>query len=201
MPGALGPADPLATDDAALRAIVEPLVLAAVGDSTKVTSEPVARIGLTGGDLCRTLGGRGDIDRLRTDAYVLPCDALVVEFNGMRLVAVAHVIARRSWWFGQLTAVMNATTFGSWDVAPRGHPGDGKVDIFDVTMSPRDRVSARRRLPLGTHVPHPDIVVSRRKEFDLSFDRTLAIRIDGAVEGRSQRVSGWVCPDAFEVVV
>ena len=201
MPGTLGPDDPLAADDAALRAIVEPLVLSAIGDGAQTTSGPVSRIGLLGGDLCRTVGGRGDVERLRTDAYVLPCDAVIVELNGKRQIAVAHLVARRSWWFGRLAAVMNATTFGSWDVAPRGHPGDGKVDIFDVTLSLRDRVSARQRLPLGTHVPHPDIAVSRRRDFDLSFDRAVPIRIDGIDAGRSDRVSGWVCPDAFEVVV
>ena len=75
------------------------------------TAPPV--VGLLGGDLCRTLGGRGDASRLRSpDAMRFPIDVVAVELDGARHWFVAHLIARRSWWRGRLLAVMNAEFLG-----------------------------------------------------------------------------------------
>ena len=83
-------------------------------------------LGLLGGDLCRTLGGRGDEARLRSEAAMrLPVDLGSVLVDGMQHWFVAHLVARRSWWSGRIVAVMNAEFVGAWDVAPRAHPNDG----------------------------------------------------------------------------
>ena len=199
--GTLGPDDPVAETDAALRSIVEPLVLASIDGHGALSGGPVVRVGLLGGDLCRTVGGRGDARRLYSDGQVLPCDAVLLELDGRRVVAVAHAVARRSRWFGRVIALMNATAYGSWDVAPRGHPGDGRVDIVDANLSFGDRWRARQRLPLGTHVPHPDIDIRRAASVDLQVDGRLTVEVDRVVEGRPKRIEAWVCPDAFEAVV
>ena len=53
----------------------------------------------------------------------------------------------------------NAQYVKVFDVAPRGHPNDGRMESITVdgAMTMRQRWSARRRLPRGEHVPHPAI--------------------------------------------
>ena len=50
---------------------------------------------------------------------------------------VAHVVVRRQWWRGEIVMAMNAQFYGRYDVAPRGHPNDGKVDVVRVDPSMR----------------------------------------------------------------
>ena len=91
------------------------------------------------------------------------------------MCAVAHVVARRSWWRGRIVAVFNCEHLGRWDVAPRGHPNDGLAEVLDVdaTMTLRQRLQAWRRLPSGTHVPHPAISVSRGPTASWEFARAV----------------------------
>ena len=54
------------------------------------------RSGCSGGDLCRTLGGRGDEARLRGDEVALaPADVGEVLLDGRVRYFVAHVVVRR----------------------------------------------------------------------------------------------------------
>ena len=171
---------------------------------TRARAEGVAppTLGLLGGDLCRTLGGRGDESRLRsTDAVTFPVDLGVVEIDGAEHVFVAHLIARRSWWWGRTVAVMNAQWLGRWDVGPRSHPNDGLLDVTDGTMPFGDRLPARRRLTTGTHVPHPALATSRVAAGTLHFDRPLDIRLDGELIGRAADLAFRCEPDALRVVV
>lgn len=118
---------------------------------------------LTAGDMWRTIGGSTSHDDLRT---VVPVDLLTVEYRVGDVVehswALAHAVFRRSKGrFGRrdVTYVMNAQFLGEWDLAPRGHPNDGRMDVVTIAadMSWRQRRLLRRRLPTGTHVPHPQI--------------------------------------------
>src|SRR4029450_5976164 len=109
--------------------------------------EPVPPLGLLGGDLCRTLGGRGDEARLRSpEATRLPVDLGAVLLDGRLHWFVAHLIARRGWWSGRIVAAMNAEYLGPWDVAPRSHPNDGRLDTLDGDLPVGERLKARRRL-------------------------------------------------------
>ena len=108
---------------------------AGVVAAARAAGRAVPVIGLVGGDLCRTLGGTGDAARLHTsDAVTLPVDIAEVDVDGDTVVFLAHVVARRSWWRGQVWAAMNAEWLGAWDVAPRAHPGDGLLDTLDVSL-------------------------------------------------------------------
>lgn len=118
---------------------------------------------LTAGDLWRTIGGSASYDGLRT---VVPIDLLRVEYRVGDVVeqafAVAHAVFRRStgrFGRGDVSYVMNAQYLGEWDLAPRGHPNDGRMDVVTISadMSWRQRRLLRRRLPTGTHLPHPRI--------------------------------------------
>jgi hypothetical protein len=85
----------------------------------------------------------------------LPCDLGSVLLDGRQHWFVAHLVGRRSWWRGRIFAAMNAQFLGRFDVAPRGHPNDGLVELLDVdpALGLSDRVKAWRRLPTGTHGP------------------------------------------------
>jgi YegS C-terminal NAD kinase beta sandwich-like domain len=159
---------------------------------------------LAGGDLCRTLGGRGDVARLRSpDAMRLPVDLGAVLLDGRLHWFVSHLVARRSWWRGPLLAAMNAEFLGDWDVAPRAHPNDGLLDMVVVAagMSLADRIRARRRLPAGDHVPHPAIDQSRRPAFQTEFDRPTRVWLDGERVGVATNLSVRIEPDALICVV
>jgi hypothetical protein len=161
-------------------------------------------LGLLGGDLCRTLGGRGDEARLRSDGgRRLPVDLGSVLVDGVQHWFVAHLVTRRSWWWGPIVAAMNAEFLGRWDVAPRAHPNDGVLDIVEVAaaMSLGDRAKARGRLPAGAHVPHPAIATSRRPAVQLDLDRPTAVWLDGERVGEARHLSVRVEPDALVCVV
>lgn len=119
------------------------------------------------------------------------------------VLAVAHVVGRRGWWRGPVLAVMNADHVGSWNVAPRAHPNDGKADAVEVdaSMSLRHRWQARGRLPQGTHVPHPAITVRTLTESAWTFRRPADVWIDGEPHGRAQRIAVRVLPDHFAIHV
>jgi diacylglycerol kinase family enzyme len=166
--------------------------------------EPVPPLGLVGGDLCRTLGGRGDLARVRSpEAQRVAVDLGSVLVDGVQHWFVAHLVVRRSWWRGRIVATMNAEFLGPWDVAPRAHPGDGRLDVLDVaaTMPLADRLRARRRLPRGGHVPHPAIAVSRRPAVQVDLDAPTPVWLDGERVGDARRLSIRVEPDALVCVV
>ena len=164
--------------------------------------EPIPPLGLLGGDLCKTLGGTGDEDRLRSaDAMTLPVDLGSALVDGRLHWFVAHLVARRSWWRGRVVVAMNAQYIGAWDVAPRSHPNDGRLDVLDGDLPLGQRLLARRRLPLGTHVPHPGIHERRVEAIQLDFARPTPVELDGEPLGLVRTVSIRVEPDALRCII
>ena len=191
-PGSL-PADAVIVhSDAEARAVVE---------RARRAAEPIPTLGLLGGDLCRTVGGAGDESRLRSEeATHLPVDLGAVLIDGRLHWFVAHLVARKRWWRGRVYAAMNAEYLGTWDVAPRGHPNDGLLDTFEVTMSVGERFKARSRLATGTHVPHPGI--KERRVAAVQVDVAgLDVWLDGELVGPARSLSIRVEPDALVCVV
>ena len=153
--------------------------------------EPVM---LAGGDLARTVGAGGTpVDdgyggqRQLTEA---PVDMMAVRVNGRTLPAVAHVVVRPPWnrggWLrGGLTVVMNAQYLGRLDLAPRGHPNDGRVEVSEVypSMRFRQRLVAWRRARTGSHLPHPDIATTSSSHIRVTTDGRVVF-IDGVCAGR-----------------
>ncbi|MFN8022518.1 MAG: hypothetical protein U0Q03_13410 [Acidimicrobiales bacterium] len=164
-------------------------------------------VALLGGALMRAVGGDGDDRRLSGEVPRLPCDLVRVELQTAQRIEVSwaavHVLARRSWWRGPLVAAMNGQFLDEWDVAPRAHPNDGRVDVVEVdrAMPVRDRWRARGRLPAGMHVPHPAITTRQRDEVELVFERPLRVWADGVEVGEARVLRLVVEPDAFVVCV
>jgi diacylglycerol kinase family enzyme len=96
---------------------------------------------------------------------------------------------------------MNAEFLGRWDVAPRGHPGDGRVEVLDADLPLGDRVKARSRLRTGTHLPHPDIATRSVRAWQSDLAPPLDVWLDGTPMGRAEHLSVRVEPDALTVVV
>lgn len=157
--------------------------------------------GLSGGDLHRSLGAPPARSSPGEDLRRLPLDALRVRTDDREMLAVAHVVARNGWWRGQLLAILNCADVGNWNVAPRAHPNDGRFDVVtvDAAMSLRQRWQARRRLPLGTHVPHPAIDTKTAETGAWDFARPREVYVDGVRCGRATRLEVTIAPDHFSI--
>jgi hypothetical protein len=184
-------------DDAAAGALINQL---------RAAGQPLPPIGLRAGDLRRTLGGdgggrvRAPLDGPELGCY--PVDLGVAVFGGRPRWFLSHLVARRSWWWGEVVAVMNAELIGPWDVAPRSHPNDGRLDVVRTSdLGLGDRWKARRRLRTGTHTPHPRITTARADELELAFAHPLTIRLDGVKVGRATELHVHVEPDALVVCI
>ena len=73
------------------------------------------------------------------------------------------------------------------DVSPRGHPGDGKAEIYVYTLEWPQRRSMRQRLGDGSHVPHPQILRRAGSSFKIALERPARRRIDSVQRGRASR--------------
>lgn len=153
-------------------------------DDDHSAAEAVARgtraLGLRGGDMARTLGVGGSASPIEFSLDVVRLESPLAGSS----TAVSHVVVRRrvaGWWHGPVTVVMNAQFLGKWDVAPRGHPNDGRVEVFEVSadMPVRQRWGARRRLPTGTHLPHPMIETSSTRRLAVTVPAKSVVHVDG----------------------
>jgi diacylglycerol kinase family enzyme len=175
-----------------------------VAEAARRAGEPVPPLGLAGGDLARTLGARGGAARFAGGEVVrAPVDLGSALVDGRQHWFVAHLVVRASWWRGRIVAAMNAEFLGAWDVAPRSHPNDGRLDVLDVdaALPLGDRLKARRRLRAGTHVPHPRIGQSRVAAVQVDLDRPTPVWLDGERVGEACRLSIRVEPDALVCAV
>lgn len=170
--------------------------------SHRRSGTPIPPVALTGGDLWRTLGGVPGSTRWQTDhAQRLPVDLGAVLLDGRLHWFCAHLVARRSWLRGRIWVATNAGHLGTWNLAPRSHPGDGLLDLLDADLPLGQRLAARRRLPAGTHVPHPGIVERRTGAEQVEFEGATPIWLDGRRVGEARRLSVRLEEDALLVVI
>jgi hypothetical protein len=197
---AWGHAAPLPADgvvvgsDAEARRMVEHA--RALGESPPV-------LGLTGGDLWRTLGGSGplDPDRLHSEAAMtFRIDVGDVLVDGRTHLFVAHLVAHSRSWRRVLVA-MNAVWRGGWDLGPKSHPNDGLLDTYDARLPWGDLWKVRARLRSGAHLPHPGIKERRVAALDVDFDHPVTVELDGEAVARTRSLAIRLHPDALTVVV
>lgn len=179
-------AEPVAHSDAeAMRAMTPALE----------SGDEVPTVLLRGGDLYRMLGGRPAVPAQRCSI-----DVLEVVADDRRCWAIGHVIARRRLWAGRFVVAMNGQFVGEWNLGPRAHPNDGRVDLTDGSLRWGQRLKAARRVPSGTHVPHPMLHTSRAAAVEVCFDTPIALYLDGLRAGRCRHLVINVRPDAASVV-
>ncbi|MEM7092921.1 MAG: hypothetical protein AAF567_07955 [Actinomycetota bacterium] len=178
--GTLAPDAPVVASDRAL---------------AEAVAEGAPQVRPTAGDLAATLGVN-DRTNARAAQMLLPVDALRVTLDGSEgTLAVAHVVV------GALrrprTLVMNAAFLGAWNPAPRAHPGDGRLDIVDFEVGIVDWWKAKRRLPTGTHVPHPGVRVRSARRWERDLEGRTPVRIDGRTVIRASHIVIEVVDEAF----
>lgn len=154
------------------------------------------------GDIFRTLGARPLADRTRLSEFPIDLVTYRIDDEPARSF-IAHLVARRPLvrggvWRGQVLAVMNAEWIGDFDVAPRGHPNDGRVEtlLASAALTVRQRLTVRTRLCNATHLPHPLIATRSVRAHEWEFEQPMDVVADGERIGRARRVSVHVEPDA-----
>lgn len=191
-PGPLPAEGVLVRTDAEARAVLE---------DARREGRPFPTLGLLGGDLCHTLGGTGDEDRLRSsEAMTFPVDLGEVLVDGKLYLFAAHLVARDHFWRNSFVA-MNAQWLGEWNLGPRAHPGDAKIDTYRSTLTWSDLLKVRARLHHGAHLPHPRIIERRAPAVQADLPRPLAVWVDGVPIGRGKKLSVRVIPDALTMVI
>ena len=80
--------------------------------------------------------------------------------------------------------VANGEYLRGLDVVPRGHPGDGRLEVHVYAVAAAQRRRMRQRLATGTHLPHPGIGTSQGSRVTIQWDRTVRLEVDGASHGR-----------------
>jgi diacylglycerol kinase family enzyme len=132
---------------------------------------------------------------------VLPVDLGAVLLDGRLHWFVAHLVVRRPWWRGRVVVAMNAQFLGPWDVAPRGHPNDGRVEVLDGQLPLGERWRVRSRLPTGTHLPHPGIRERHLSAVQIELEAPTPVFLDGIRMGPARALSIRVEPDALTCIV
>lgn len=187
VPRPIESADPVATSDREVVAFIRECL-------DHNTPPPI--VVLRGGDLYRSLGGSPSPEPFR-----LPIDLLEVTADGERHLAVAHVVAHRRWWHGDCAVAMNASHYRGWNLGPKAHPNDGRVDVTTGALGLRDRLAARRRAPSGTHIPHPELHTSRPEAASWRFEHPTPAWVDGVPIGPVREVDIVVLADAAAVTL
>jgi hypothetical protein len=174
-------------------------------------------------ELARTVGlgpdaSEGDDDR---EAMDLPMDVLAL---GDGTLAVNMVVfgtppdglsrfSKRTalriradgkiWFNDRATTVVLA--IGQWlhgiDLVPRGHPGDGRIEVQAYRLDPGERRGMRKRLPQGAHLPHPRIPNRTARSIDIEADEALPLEVDGEVLGPVRRLRAEVRAGAYRLLV
>jgi hypothetical protein len=196
-----------------------------------VAGSPGVRIGVEsggGGDLLRALGlgvtahapapagaPAHDlaVDGLRVRAAgeqeLFGVNLLVLGTPPDRLTAVSRratvtvVVDGRVVHDGPAVAVVvaNGQYLRGADIVPRGHPGDGRVEVQVYHPRRGEAGAVRRRLALGTHLPHPRITQVSGRAIEVTATRRLPLELDGRARAATDRISVTVLPAHFVVVL
>ena len=97
--------------------------------------------------------------------------------------------------------VANGQFLAGLDLVPRGHPGDGRLEVQVYAVGPGERAAMRRRLATGTHVPHPGITSVSGRRIRVRTARPAPGEIDSVADAPSDDWSLEVRPGALRVLV
>jgi hypothetical protein len=116
----------------------------------------------------------------------------------------AHItLDGREWFVGRVTTIVVAV--GQWrnglDLVPRGHPGDGRVEVQAYALHRGERRAMRHRLASGSHLPHPRIATRTARTVEIGTNPAVALEVDGAAGAPTDRVVAAVRPGAYRLLV
>lgn len=120
-----------------------------------------------------------------------------------RAVDMVVEVDGRERFAGRATTVVvaNGQFLHGLDVVPRGHPGDGRVEVHVYALRPGRRAAMRRRLPQGTHLPHPRIVQATGRHIVVRSRRELSLELDGHPLETAREVTLEVSPAALRLLI
>jgi hypothetical protein len=156
-----------------------------------------------------------------TGATEVPVDALEVDGTGLavNMVVSGAVPERLRRWSRAHAAVVRvderlvyegpATTVvianGQFrrgvDLVPRGHPGDGRLEVQVYALRPGERAAMRRRLPGAGHLPHPRIVTTTGRHAEVRWAGSTPLEVDGAARPSQSSLDVTVRSPAFVLLV
>jgi len=88
------------------------------------------------------------------------------------------------------------------DLVPRGHPGDGRLEVQVYALRAGERSGMRRRLATGTHVPHPRITTSSGRTVTVRTGaRPVAATLDDRPVGRVTGLDAAVRHPALRLLI
>jgi diacylglycerol kinase family enzyme len=104
---------------------------------------------------------------------------------------------------GRATTVVvaNGQFLRGADLVPRGHPGDGRLEVQVYAVPPGQRPQLRRLLQGAGHLPHPEIATATGRRVDVRWSRPTPLEVDGRARGRRATLVAAVVPAAFLLVV
>ena len=97
--------------------------------------------------------------------------------------------------------ISNVAHYGKMNVAPKAHPGDGKLDVLKINLSVTQKIKALKRSASGDHLPHPRIKYERVKAAQLDLGKKKSVEIDGQKIGKFSDISFRLEEQALSVIV
>jgi len=115
--------------------------------------------------------------------------------------AVVVRVDGRPWLERPVTGVLiaNGQFLRGHDAVPRGHPGDGRLEVHAYCLPRRERSAMRRRLVSGTHVPHPGIETATGRTVTVRAPHAVALEVDGRRLERVRSLDLEIVASAFRL--
>ncbi len=110
----------------------------------------------------------------------------------------------RELFSGRATTVViaNGQFVEGADLVPRGHPGDGRLEIQVYALAPGERGPMRRRLPTGSHLPHPRIVATSGRVVEVDgLTRPWPVTLDRRAGRVETRLRAAMLPSALRLLI
>ena len=168
-------------------------------------------------DLARALGLRGT----PAGSTVLTCDAIELPDGSPAVNAVVFGVPpdQQQRWHrrhrveveidGRRLAderalcviVANGQYLRGFDVVPRGHPGDGRLEVHVYALEARERAPMQHRLTAGRHLPHPHITETSGRRVTVRFADAVPWEADGQPRGKITEATLGLVPGAVQILV
>jgi len=143
----------------------------------------------------------GSTTMLRTRLDLIEVSYVLLSSQTAKMHYLGNAIIRNGWLRGAITGVFNSSFIGSWDCAPKAHPNDSKLDVvsIDQSMNVRQRLTAKRLVKLGSHLPHPRIGYKQSENFKIDLQTPAHLFVDSIDLGMVRQCDFRVISDALSL--
>jgi hypothetical protein len=173
------------------------------------SSDFARAVGLAAGGSPRSSAVALPIDAVELDDGTTVVNAVVLGAPPAQIgwatlgTGVRVAVDGRTVFEGRATTVViaNGQYLDGDDVVPRGHPGDGRLEVQVYAVERGDRRAMRRRLASGEHVPHPGITQAVGKTVEVRAPSRLPVVADGRHHGSLEELRAKIRPAACTLVI